>query len=171
MTERKAKAPEVTLIYRVSWWQRDERDALVLHHQDHDEPQSARVQYMNCPADAEAGITRMTWDEQRARWSTQDLMEQERGREETREVNARGMAAVRALIEHARGRDGRTGLVRSLDELLADDNPAKPTVKVTDVQPLTTDDPAACIVCDYLCEHGLTPHHPVVPAATVQERF
>lgn len=170
MTAAKPKAPERKLIYRVTWWTLDEQGALVMHYADHDGPATARVQFANAAAASEAGFVRLTYDEARARWDSHDLVEQERGREETRAVNVRGMQVVRAVIEHARGRDGRGSIVRSLDATLADDDPAKPT-KVVDVVPLVTDDPADCVVCDYLCGHGMTPLHPRVPAPSVQERF
>lgn len=167
----KTKAPERKLIYRVTWWQIDEHDALVMHRSDHDGPATARVQFANTDSASEPGIVRLTWDDERARWEVLDMADQERSREETRAINARGFAVVRDIVRHARGRDGRGTLVRSLDDTLADDSPARPSKPIADPEPLFNANPADCVVCDYLCKHAMTPHHPRVPAASVQERF
>lgn len=159
--------------YVVTWWETDDRGVLVFCSNEHAAPGPARVQFSNIPSNSDPGMVRYTWDAGRNRWEALDMLDRDRGREEQRALNARGARAVRAITDHARGRDRRGllgGGVKSLDDTLADDNPAQPT-KVIEHEPLVTADPSTCIVCDYLCEHGLTPHHPHVPAASVQERF
>lgn len=168
MTAKAPTQPERTLVYQVTWWETD-KGTLVQRIADHDEASSARVQYANIDKGAEPVIAKLEWDAESRRWNWSDLAYDNRTPTELANANAKGIAAVRAVIQHARGSDGRGTLLRRLDDVLADDNPAVPT-RVTTREPLVTDDPATCIVCDYCLEVGLAADHPHLPIRPEQRR-
>lgn len=160
------KDPEVTLIYQVTWWTRAGDGTLHLHHDDHTEPASARVQFANCAHASDPVIARLEWDPDRRRWHWTDLAYDARAAGELVAANAKGIRVVRDVIAHARGVDGRGSLLKSLDDTLESDGP----VKADPSETLAPEDPAACVVCDYAMARGLASDHPAVPVVVTEQR-
>ena len=155
----------------VTWWQ-TRAGVLELASSDHEHPGTARIEYTNKDSGSDPGIWHWSYDTERDRWNVISAIESEMAPIDQANLNRKGAAVVRGILRHRSGSDSRGMATRSLDATLADDNPATPRPsKVTDPEPLTTEDPATCVVCDYLCEHGMAPHHPHTPAAAIQERF
>jgi hypothetical protein len=153
----------------VTWWQL-KGGALEMSRSEHDNPSSARVEYVNKDKGSDAGLWRSAWDESRQRWDMTNLIADEITPLEQANINRKGLAVVRAVLAHRGGKDARGLSIKSLDAELADDNPARPTRR-QNPEPLVTEDPVDCVVCDYAMEHCLAADHLVVPVAARQEQF
>lgn len=135
--------------WEVTWWQVD-KGALVLHSRSFDAPGDARVAYTTLHSTTDPKIVRHHWNIAKARWETTDVIGQAVSVERAHEINVRGFAALRRIIEHARGSDTR-GVFGSLDQALAADK-----LEAEPEEPLVGETSADCIVCDYLCQFGLS---------------
>lgn len=163
----KPKDPDVTELWQVSWWDRLPSGVLELRHDDHDTPGAARMQYMNQDAAAEPVLAKLSWDSETRHWHRTNLAYDDRSPGQCAEANRKGIAVIRSVIRHRRGIDSRGTILNRLDDALADDNPAVPTVKAEPAA-LVTEEPSMCIVCDYAMEHGLECVHTVVPLRPTQ---
>lgn len=149
MSRKKIDEPAQLERWEVTWWQSSDRGVLVLHSRDFERPSDARVAYATLHSTTDPRIIHHHWNVRKARWESNDVIGQAVTSEQSRDVNARGFNAVRRIAAHAVGRDSR-GIFTSLDKALE----ASP--EADDAEPLVGTSAADCVVCDYLCQLGLS---------------
>lgn len=163
----------VTTKYSVGWWTRHPDDGTpVANKLEYDDIRAARRAYADLSPSAEPTATRIDWSESTRTWIATDLIGRALSPEQAQGDRARGVEMLRAVLAHKRGIDSRgqkvPGEPLKLGELFENgpmgtrghDHRNGAAGCPVCSRRIAEEDPAQCVVCDYLCEHGREPAHP-----------
>lgn len=163
--------PKTTLTYTITWWERT-NGYLVLHQDEHPTVAEARRAYLAVPSEKEPGAFEDRWDPSTREWKRTDLVDQSTLPEQIRDARRVGIGMLRSVVAHKRGVDSRGATLTEAVGLGIENRQGGFNSRGHDhhkgaaacpvcSRAAIEDDPSECPVCDYLCEHGIEPHHPL----------
>jgi hypothetical protein len=174
--------------YEISWWELNPQDKLPVYRVEvFEEVGKARSYYKSLPKEAEPMAARVEWIESTRLWRHVDMISEARTPEQARAAAPAGIAMVRSVLAHKRGRDTRAELAAALagapmpsldgnvEKTRGHDHRNGAAGCPVCARSVAEESPAECVVCDYLCGHGREPLHPFAqltqPTLDVDERF